>query len=48
MTQQDHLQMLDLILTVWAPLFVGSGSSYTKKEYMYNNRDGMVVALQKN
>lgn len=34
--------MLDLILTVWAPLFVGSGSSYTKKEYMYNNRDGMV------
>ena len=34
MIQQDHLQIFDLTLNVWAPLFVGNGSSYTKKEYM--------------
>lgn len=45
MIQQDHLQVFDLILTVWAPLFVGSGNSYTKKEYMYNNRNGKVSFL---
>ena len=38
MIQQDHLQIFDLTLNVWAPLFVGNGSSYTKKEYMYNTR----------
>ena len=32
MIQQDHLQIFDLTLNVWAPLFVGNGSSYTKKE----------------
>ena len=42
MIQQDHLQIFDLTLNVWAPLFVGNGSSYTKKEYMYNNRNGKV------
>lgn len=31
MIQQDHLQIFDLTLNVWAPLFVGNGSSYTKK-----------------
>ena len=45
MIQQDHLQIFDLTLNVWAPLFVGNGSSYTKKEYMYNNRNGKVSFL---
>lgn len=45
MTQQEHLQAFDLILTVWAPLFIGSGSSYTKKEYLYNSRNGKVSFL---
>lgn len=45
MTQQDHLQVFDLILTAWAPLFIGSGSSYTKKEYLYNSRNGKVSFL---
>ncbi len=32
MIQQDHLQIFDLTLNVWAPLFVGNGSSCTKKK----------------
>lgn len=42
MIQQDHLQVFDLTLTVLAPLFIGSGNKYTKKEYMYNERNGKV------
>ena len=45
MIQQDYLQIFDLTLNVWAPLFVGNGSSYTKKEYMYNTRNGKVSFL---
>lgn len=45
MIQQDHLQIFDLTLNVWAPLFVGNGSSYTKREYMYNTRNGKVSFL---
>lgn len=45
MTQQDHLQIYDLVLTVWAPLFIGSGKSYTKKEYMYNTHNEKVSFL---
>ena len=45
MIQQDHLQIFDLTLNVWAPLFVGNGSSYTKKEYMYNTCNGKVSFL---
>ena len=45
MIQQDHLQIFDLTLNVWAPLFVGNGSSCTKKEYMYNTRNGKVSLL---
>ena len=47
MIQQDHLQIFDLTLNVWAPLFVGNGSSYTKKEYMYNTRNGKVSSYYK-
>ena len=42
MIQQDHLQIFDLTLNVWTPLFVGNGSSYTKKEYLRNARSGKV------
>lgn len=45
MIQQDHLQIFDLTLNTWAPLFVGNGRSYTKKEYMYNTRNGKVSFL---
>ena len=42
MTQQDHLQMFDLILTAWSPLFIGNGNRYTKKEYLHNRLNGKV------
>lgn len=45
MIQQDHLQIFDLTLNVWAPLFIGNGGSYTKKEYLYNTRSGKVSFL---
>lgn len=45
MNRQDHLEVYDLTLTVWAPLFVGSGSKYTKKEYMFNPRSEEVSFL---
>lgn len=31
MIQQDHLQIFDLTLNVWSPLFIGDGRTYTKK-----------------
>lgn len=45
MTQQGHLQVFNLILTTWAPLFIGNGYSYTKKSYLYNSRNGKVSFL---
>lgn len=45
MIQQDHLQVFDLILTVWAPLFIGSGNKYSKKEYLYHSSKGEVSFL---
>ncbi len=36
MIKQDHLEVYDLILTTKAPLFIGSGRKYTKKEYLYD------------
>lgn len=45
MIQQDHLQIFDLILNVWSPLFIGDGRTYTKKEYLYNPRNGKVSFL---
>ena len=45
MIQQDHLQIFDLTLNVWTPLFIGNGGSYTKKEYLYNTRSGKVSFL---
>lgn len=45
MTQQDHLQVYDLVLTTRSPLFVGSGQEYTKKEYLYNSRTNEVSFL---
>lgn len=45
MIQQDHLQIFDLILNVWSPLFIGDGRTYTKKEYLYNPRNGKASFL---
>lgn len=35
MIREEHLELYDLILTVKAPLFVGSGKSYVKKAYLF-------------
>ena len=45
MIQQNHLQIFDLILNVWSPLFIGDGRTYTEKEYLYNPRNGKVSFL---
>lgn len=45
MIQQDHLQIFDLILNVRSPLFIGDGRTYTKKEYLYNRRNGKASFL---
>ncbi|MGN0707194.1 MAG: type III-A CRISPR-associated RAMP protein Csm5 [Faecalibacterium sp.] len=45
MTQQEHLQVFDLTLKVWGPLFVGSGKRYVKKDYLYNPNKGEVSFL---
>lgn len=35
MIREGHLETYDLTLTVRSPLFIGSGKSYPKKEYVY-------------
>lgn len=35
MIKTGHLEVYDLTLTAKAPVFVGSGKSYTKKEYLF-------------
>ena len=35
MIREEHLETYDLTLTVKAPLFIGSGKKYVKKEYVY-------------
>lgn len=45
MIQQDHLQIFDLTLNVWSPLFIGDGRTYTKKEYLHNTRNGRASFL---
>ena len=43
MTELEHLQVYDLTLTTWSPLFVGSGEKYGKKEYIYNPSNNEVT-----
>ena len=35
MIREEHLEIYDLTLTAKAPLFIGSGKKYAKKEYVY-------------
>lgn len=35
MIREEHLEVYDLTLTAKAPVFVGSGKSYVKKEYVF-------------
>lgn len=35
MIKSEHLEVYDLTLTAKAPIFIGSGKSYTKKEYLF-------------
>lgn len=41
----NHLQVYDLILKTKAPLFIGSGRKYTKKEFTYNPRTHKVAFI---
>lgn len=45
--QSEHLQVFDLILTVRAPLCVGSGVSYQKNEYLFDSRTKRVSILDR-
>ena len=35
MIHEGHLEVFDLVLTVKAPVFIGSGKNYVKKEYLF-------------
>ena len=47
MTELEHLQVYDLVLTTLAPLYVGSGQRYTKKEYLYRAQSSEVSFLDR-
>lgn len=38
MKELNHLQVYDLLLSVRSPLFVGTGRSLAKNEYLYNSK----------
>ncbi|MCD8145798.1 MAG: type III-A CRISPR-associated RAMP protein Csm5 [Clostridiales bacterium] len=42
MKELNHLQAYDLTLSVCSPLFVGTGRSLAKNEYLYNSYQGTV------
>lgn len=48
MRKLEQLQQYELILTVRSPLFVGSGQSYQRTEYIYNRRSNRVSVLHRN
>lgn len=45
MKELNHLQVYDLTLTVKSPLFVGTGRSLAKNEYLYDSYRGTVSFL---
>ena len=45
MKQTDHLQTFTLTLTTRAPIHIGGGRSYTKKEYLFNPKTSVVSFL---
>ena len=48
MRELEQLQQYELILTVRSPLFVGSGQSYQRTEYIYDRRSNLVSVLHRN
>lgn len=48
MRELEQLQQYELILTVRSPLFVGSGQSYQRTEYIYDRRSNRVSVLHRN
>lgn len=48
MIQQDHLKIYTLTLTTRAPLYVGNGQSYTKTDYLFSHRNGLVSIVDSN
>lgn len=45
MRQEGHLQVFDLTLKTNSPLFIGSGRSDSKKEYIFDSRKNEVIFL---
>lgn len=45
MKQEEHLQVLDLVLKTKSPVFIGCGKSYTKKEYLFDSGSNTVSFL---
>lgn len=45
MKQEAHLQTFDLVLKTRSPLFIGSGKSDTKKEYIFDSSKNEVTFL---
>lgn len=45
MKNQSHLEAYDLIVTTAAPLFIGSGRSYTKKEYCFDTKKNEIIII---
>lgn len=43
--EQERLMIYDVTLRTKAPLFIGSGKSYTKKEYCYQETEGQVAFM---
>lgn len=48
MIRREHLEVYDLVLTTRAPLHIGSGRSYMKKQYLFNAAKGEVSFLDEN
>lgn len=48
MRELEQLQQYELILTVRSPLFVGSGQSYQRTEYIYDRRSNRISVLHRN
>lgn len=45
MSRFEHLDSYSIRITAKAPLFIGSGKSFTKKEYYYNTKENTVSIL---
>lgn len=48
MRELEQLRQYELILTVRSPLFIGSGQSYQRTEYIYDRRSNRISVLHRN